>query len=112
MRSFVFTGSLLLGVLAGACSFDPRIPSGSLICTDHPQCPRGYTCESVVLAADRRVKACCAKSGCTDLSPEDQNRIIGGAQDKIADAGTVSDGPTISDAPTVEAPPGVACGND
>jgi hypothetical protein len=98
MRSFV-CAVVLLSALAG-CSFDPNIPSGSLLCdTRNPDCPRGYSCEMVELAANRRTAACCSKPGCTELSTDDRNRIIGVALDRARDAGT-------------DSPPGIDAGGD
>ena len=69
MRSFAICFSLLIGAVTGACSFEPNIPKGSLLCQNSRECPRGYLCDEVELAADRRVWTCCAQPGCTDLTP-------------------------------------------
>jgi hypothetical protein len=108
MRSLVFTCSLLLGLVVG-CSFDPKI-SGSLLCNPAKQdCPRGYSCQKVELAAYQGVSACCTKPGCTELSPEDRNRIIGVSLERAKDAGA-NETDAASDAPGNTS--GASCGNN
>ena len=104
MRSFVLS-CLFLSALVGACSFDPNIPSGSLICNPStPDCPRGYTCEPVVLAADRRVSACCTKAGLHRADP-------GGSQSDHRCRPRSRGGCRSRRASQHGCPPGTSCGN-
>jgi hypothetical protein len=105
MRSFAICFSLLIGAVTGACSFEPNIPKGSLLCQESRECPRGYLCDQVLLAADRRVWTCCAQPGCADLTPQEREALIGMAVARASDAGADT-------ASGVDAPTRASCGND
>jgi hypothetical protein len=67
--------ALAAASLAAACVFDPTIPSGRVICGGDPDCPRGYSCQSVD-GTSVPVSICCKQKDCAvNLTPEEVGRL-------------------------------------
>src|SRR5215213_9996601 len=105
IRCLSLLAALVAAAGAASCQFDPNLPKGHILCTGNGDCPRGYTCETVVQAAWDGTRVCCSEKGCSQsIRGPDLERVNG----KVAmingrDAG--SGGPP-ADGPRADAPGG------
>lgn len=54
-------GWALPGLIFLACHYDPAIPDGVAVCTEHAECPQGYLCKH---KPGTEISVCCLTNGC------------------------------------------------